>query len=246
MPLSANTLIHFTDEKENLKAILQENFRVFNCREEVNFTKGPVRYFVPMVSFCDIPLSEIKAHISKYGRYGIGLTKEWAVRNRLNPVLYIAKGSHLAESYRDAFIHYTARSKRRDGKLTDEQKSVADIVRYIKNYEADLTRKGTTIKNYRFSDEREWRYVPPFKIVYDMFVPQDQYEKEGQHFDDLLTDLRLTFEPNDIKYIIINDEDEIGEFIDHLRHTKGNKYSLHDIERLTTRILTSAQIEQDI
>ena len=35
MPLSANTLIHFTKQKKSLKKILEENFRIFNCRETV-------------------------------------------------------------------------------------------------------------------------------------------------------------------------------------------------------------------
>lgn len=64
--------------------------------------------------------------------------------------------------------------------------------------------------------------------------------------DEKLTDLRLTFAPNDIKYIIINDDSEIRDFIDHLRRAKGKKFTLDDIERLTTRLLTSEQIQSDM
>lgn len=246
MPLSANTLIHFTADKTSLKSILEENFRVFNCSEEVDFGTEKVRYVVPMVSFCDIPLSEIKAHISKYGRYGIGMTKAWGVRHRLNPVLYMAQGSHLSESYRNAFVHFADLELGKDGKWTVEQKSLIDVIRYIKNYEGDLTRKSNTTKNYRFSDEREWRYVPPFSEACEMVIGAPDYQKDKKSYDCHLENLRLTFEPNDIKYIIIDNDAEIGEFIDHLRRAKGKKYSLDDIERLTTRILTTQQIEQDI
>lgn len=64
MPLIPNTLIHFTHTKEKLKSILAENFRVFNCKEVVTLDVKVATYYAPMVSFCEIPLSQIKEHIS--------------------------------------------------------------------------------------------------------------------------------------------------------------------------------------
>lgn len=244
MPLSANTLIHFTSAKNNLKTILEENFRVFNCKETVRLKDNEAVYYVPMVSFCDIPLSEIKDHISKYGNYGIGLTKEWGARNGLNPVLYVQQNSMLANSYREAFMTYIGNSNKNI--FSNEQKALTDILRYIKNYEGDLTRKETTIPKYRFSDEREWRYVPHYSEQCEMITPEKAYLKKKDTTDEKLADLKLEFEPNDIKYIIINDDSEIAEFIEHLRRAKGKKYTFHDIERLTTRILTAEQIKVDM
>ena len=80
MPLTPNTLIHFTDTKDKLKSILQDNFRVFNCKEVVALDVKQATYYAPMVSFCEIPLSQVKEHLSKYGNYGIGLTREWGKR----------------------------------------------------------------------------------------------------------------------------------------------------------------------
>lgn len=248
MPLSANTLIHFTDSKDKLKKILEENFRIFNCKESIVLGGNCSVYVAPMVSFCDIPLSEVKDHISKYGSYGIGMTKEWGVRKGLNPVLYISKTSSLSNSYRTAAKHFNYSDDEDIDDWTSEQRALADVHRYIKNYEADLNRRGTTLLNYRFSDEREWRYVPPHTEDCDMVVDGDWYSepKNKDMSDAKLVDFRLNFDPNDIKYIIINDDSEIGEFIDHLRRAKGKNFSLHDIERLTTRILTTEQIKGDI
>lgn len=248
MSLSANTLIHFTEKKETLKQILEENFRIFNCKESPIFGGKKSVYHIPMVSFCDIPLSEVKDHVSKYGNYGLGMTKEWGIRKRLNPVLYIAQFSSLSDSYREAYNHFNLEDDKDLDDWSNEQKSLADVLRYIKNYEADLIRLGKTIPNYRFSDEREWRYVPPYTEKCDMFTHEGYYDepKNKAASDAMLVDLRLEFDPNDIKYIIINDDSEIGEFVDHLRRVKGKNYTLHDIERLTTRILTTEQIKSDM
>jgi hypothetical protein len=246
MALSSNSLIHFTKEKESLKKILEDNFQIFNCRETIRLGEGEGSWVVPMVSFCDIPLSEIKDHISKYGNYGIGMTKEWALANGLNPVLYMAPNSMLSKSYRSAWNRNYDKSE--SDEWSEEERDLCDVLRYIKNYEGDLTRKGGTIKNYRFSDEREWRYVPPHSEDYEFLAASGWYEndKNKAATDEKLQGLRLKFEPSDIKYIIIESDDEIGEFIEHLRRAKGKNYSLHEIERLTTRILTVEQIKSDI
>ncbi len=165
-------------------------------KECVSLSNKAAVYSIPMVSFCDIPLSEIKEHISKYGSYGLGMTKEWGIRKGLNPVLYVSQNSMLSESYRKAIVHFA-----KDNNWTDELKALLDVARYLKNYEADLTRGGTTVKNYRFSDEREWRYVPPYTEKCDMLVTNKGLtEPELKAVSDAkLVDLRLEFEPNDIK-----------------------------------------------
>lgn len=244
MPLSANTLIHFTKSKKMLKSILEENFRVFYCKETVTLKEKVAVYRAPMVSFCDIPLSEVKEHISKYGEYGIGLTREWGSRKQLNPVLYVAKNSMLANSYRLAFNHFVG--NKIDSELIEEQKALTDIVRYMKNYEADLVRKGKTWKDYRFSDEREWRFVPHYSESCEIVLTDAVYQKRKAEVVAKIRDLRLEFEPKDIKYIIIKKDSEISEFVGHLLKSQGKKYSHYDVERLTTRILTTEQIRDDM
>lgn len=252
MPLSANTLIHFTHDKEALKKILIESFRVFYCKESIVLDGNPTVFHVPMVSFCDIPLSEVKDHIAKYGHYGIGLTKAWGNKMGLNPVLYVASGSTLSASYRLAYNHFArGRGGPGDGdpdNWTREQKAVVDVLRYIKNYEGNLVRKGGTIANYRFSDEREWRHVPSYEVECDMVVGGDYYAvpENKAAVDAAVVDLRLEFTANDIKYIIIDNDHEIREFVQHLRSVKGPQYSYDDVDRLTTRLLTREQILGDI
>ena len=89
MALSSNTLFHFTNSLDVLYKILEEGFWPRYCKETGWLGDGDPLFAVAMVSFCDIPLSQIHQHISYYGNYGIGVSKEWAITQRVDPVYYI-------------------------------------------------------------------------------------------------------------------------------------------------------------
>lgn len=245
MAISSNSIIHFTATKEALQGILSENFRLKYCKESIDWMGTTSVIHVPMVSFCDIPLSQVKSHIDSYGAYGIGLTREWAVRSRLNPVLYVEANSFLSESYK--------RSLQRIGTHgthghTNEWKLLSNISRYMKNYEGTLKRVGReSIENYRFSDEREWRYVPPISDDHEMLYTASQFSDlpTKQLAEKSIEGKRLAFSPNDIKYIILRQENEIDGFIRFLEDVKGAGYTLFEVRRLLTRILTADQIRSD-
>lgn len=75
--LSANTLFHFTKEKNTLINILKTKFYPRLCLEDnFIFSKESTKMAYPMVCFCDIPLSQINNHAATYGKYAIGLKKE--------------------------------------------------------------------------------------------------------------------------------------------------------------------------
>lgn len=246
MALSSDTLIHFTNSKEALKGILADNFKIKYCQETIKLHGVEEVLHIPMVSFCDIPLSQIKNHISSYGNYGIGLSKKWALKKRLNPVLYVQESSSLAQSYEE-LVKFLFKEEV-EGTLDKKARRMgADIVRYIKNYEGPLKRGESLVVKYRYSDEREWRYVPAHEEACAMLYTAEDFKEIGKiSANNQLNSFRLNFGPDDIKYIIIKDDDEIREFVEYLRNVKGDKYSLRQIERLTTRLLTSEQIQSDI
>lgn len=96
--ISSNTLFHFSNW-ENLLSILENGFYPRFRTEKITFLKNiPFDVAIPMVSFCDIPLSQIKNHVRRYGSYGIGLTKSWGIYNGMNPVLYLKHDSVLAKN----------------------------------------------------------------------------------------------------------------------------------------------------
>ncbi len=69
--LHPTTLFHFTKNEEAFYSILTElYFKPFLARERIVGVKGRRNFAVPMVSFCDIKLSQIKDHSEKYGEFG--------------------------------------------------------------------------------------------------------------------------------------------------------------------------------
>lgn len=236
--------MHFTDSADSLKGILNEGFRVKYCLENVVTSNGALHYSIPMVSFCDIPLSEMKEHIKKYGGYGIGLKREWAQANGLNPVLYIDSKSTLGGGFHTSFQTIIKNKKVSD--LTEIDDNFVDVLRYMKNYEGELSRGDVKNDAYRFADEKEWRYVPNRKLARYTLVRGVVITPENKlELNDTIKDLRLKFEPKDIKYIVVNDESEISEFIACLRDSFANSVPLIEIERLYSRITTTEQIISD-
>jgi hypothetical protein len=246
MGLSPSTLFHFTS-KQGLKGILQDNFKVKYCLEEIDNDEKPVEIAIPMVSFCDIKISEITEHIEKYGYYGIGLSKEWAFEKNLNPAIYMNSKSSLCSNILSSI------RKIRTVKEVDlsDYLNLSNLVRYTKIYEGKLTRKGETIDNYRFADEREWRYVPEIEnTTKPNFMPwlgKDQYDTDSKKktANAKLKDERLYFNANQILYIIVKKESEINDIINHIRTVKGMNYTMGEVDRLTTRILSCERILND-
>ncbi len=94
--ISSSALFHITGKIEHIRSILKEGFFPHYCpeytldradRTAARSGRHPM-YAIPMVCFCDLPLSLIKKHVEEYGGYGIGLNKTWGVKNGVAPVIY--------------------------------------------------------------------------------------------------------------------------------------------------------------
>lgn len=172
-PNVSSSLIHFTDRLEYLKGIIKNGFRFSYCKEEyhealVNNIKNqgktnfiPSNYcpnknvcntvLIPMVSFCDIPLTRSKIHAQKYGYYGVGIDRELArnIYPQLMPVQYMS-----SERFRLALNEMSmmfTESKNINSQMTD---SVKLIIGTTKAY--STLRNKTNVLCY---EEREWRII---------------------------------------------------------------------------------------
>lgn len=237
MAISTNSVFHFTNSKDSLKGILANTFRVKYCLERIESKHGNIDYAVPMVSFCDIPLSQVSMHINKYGGYGIGLSKKWAKRKGLNPVLYLDKNSIILNEVL------------MKAKLENNSDIVYEFLRYTKNYDGELVRDGHTVnKNYRYYDEREWRFSPSQKMLKaerKILFDVEYYKYHKQIINERLSLLKLQFKMSDVSYLILRDEDEILEILEYLESINYDQPDKSSIKVLSTRIITSKQIKTD-
>lgn len=102
--INADTLFHFTPSFSTLKKILFSGIRFsYSVENPLECTNPGIA--IPMVSFCDIPLSKTSRHARKYGAYCIGFNKEFLLtlyNPILNPLIYL-ESNNLIQSLNDLF-----------------------------------------------------------------------------------------------------------------------------------------------
>jgi hypothetical protein len=249
MAISTNSVIHYTERIEYLKGILQcQGFKIKYCMEEINIKpSGAVDAAFPMCSFCDIPLSEVKNHIDSYGCYGIGLTKSWAKKSGLNPVLYIEKNSKLADTF-EAQGRRLHKMFQEDNPDHDLMMEYFGFLAYCKNYEGRLVKGKVNSDSYRFYDEREWRYVPSLTELNDglPFIFGENYVTDKEGFNNKIKDCYLKFAHSDISYLIVDTEDEIPEMLKTLNEVYEDIATSKELKVLSTKIMTKNQIWNDV
>ena len=242
MAISTNSIIHYTKSFDTLTRILEEGFKIKYCSESITLGDGKSSAAHPMISFCDIPLSDSKQHFNTYGKYGIGLSKQWAFKNGVNPVLYIDKNSQIALS----LLELLNNRREKNSNLTTVQKSlILQIKAYAKNYMGNLTIKNIKHNDYNFYDEREWRLVPKGLLINNepFSVPMSEYEKDKDTYNSKLQEIRVKIDVNDISYIIVENSKEIPEMVNFLRNTIRCKSS--ELDMLFSKICSTEQIIAD-
>lgn len=128
MAVTTDSLFHFTQLEFLQKILVGQSFlpraslEIFPTYYNIHDSQGISMYgytidythFVPMVSFCDIPLSQIHNHTDYYCKdgtnidssvkvYGIGLKKDWGIEKGLNPLIYLNKESKFSEHFGSVF-----------------------------------------------------------------------------------------------------------------------------------------------
>ena len=158
------------------------------------------RLLLPLVCFCDIPISNSRSHRRAYGDYTIGLTKKWGTEQGLNPVLYVSKGSDLAQQLSLRFNRKIATAKIIAADFGD----FWPLLPYLKPVEG-FQKNGPHSEFKFFEQEMEWRFVPK---VWESLVEsrrldnRSDEEKEAQNA--LVRGVRLKFNDADIEIVIVN------------------------------------------
>lgn len=258
--ISANVLFHFTRRIDNLLGILKNEFHPRFCLESTEHTLSDPsevnKNALPMVCFCDLPISHIAEHVEFYGRYGLGMSKEWGMKYGVSPMVYSYPGSHVSQSLvslQEAVSELSDGMKNRYGYSPIHV--LAELLSFLKPIEGPTERDGKYYDRKVFYNEREWRYVPSIsehdpheKGLIDMILTEEEFmdeERLKKANADMAEQYTLPFEPDDIRYIILDNESEILPFIEELRHIKRKK-EFPSVEVLVTRITTAERLLEDI
>jgi hypothetical protein len=242
MPVSANTLFHFTRKSDTLIKIIAGGFRPSYCLEDLgDILRVSQKVHVPMVCFCDIPLSQISKHIDSYGTYGIGLRKKpWGVNRGISPVLYYAPQSHTATLMNQA-VRRAAKDNLNENSALYEQ--LIDFCKYIKKYERTYWNRSTgKLDVQTLYDEREWRYTPP--RFHALLNTKKNHNTIQEQKNKLHGAPYLKFSAQDVKYLVVRSEAEIPRFIGKLEGIAN--FSKASVKLLSSKVISSKQILEDI
>lgn len=244
MTISANTLFHFTKDFVTLLNILKTKFYPRLCLEQQLMPQLP-RLAVPMVCFCDIPLSHISEHTNRYGRYAIGIKKDWAMKQGVSPVLYIHDNSLIPQTILNELIQMSTDYQSGNGSVMPKLMRYMDTVCMMKQYEGFDESQQRIIRYY---DEREWRYIPPREsddqfcyLLENLF----NNEKLRNKVNTLNEKYGVAFNPDVVNYLIVDNEQEVLELKHHIERIKEG-FSYRAVQFLTTRILSMQRIEEDM
>lgn len=203
-------------------------------------------FAIPMSCFCDIPLDLVEKHIKVYGNFAIGMTKEWGERQAICPVFYVPKKGEsrfllemLLRKTHKLIPQLKARQKRIDAvplwkrnisneilgvDLIDLMDRIINLVMYIKPYSGPYERANIGFKedDYKFYDEREWRYKPSRYLARE-FLTKEEYSDEKLRKDANESMGFLSFEKDDITDIICLKDDisDIRAAISRIKRLNG-------------------------
>lgn len=284
-PISASSLLHFTSGIDALKGILEKGFRFSYCYEEYNnaivFNNGHKEHAsffigsngtkkgvaIPMICFCDIPLLRVQEHAKCYGKYIIGIDKNYAeaLYQSLNPVLYLFS-NRIDLSLCDISI---SKENFKCERTYDYSQSVNHLIAYSKRYRGfDLYRNKETC----FYDEREWRIVIPdggrvdgLSWIWNIeFKSKDEYKEYIRPYNEKLQSseaayLRfIEFQENEdenhfcnfITHIVVSEDKEIPGLIKYILNTENKLFGYEDISEnarmiLVSKITSFERIEKD-
>jgi hypothetical protein len=261
-----NHIFHYTQNPETLINILTTGFAPSYCEEKIT----DLTYLIPMVSFCNISIRDVDLYM-RYGKYGTGLTMDWALRNRISPVIYIRENSPFNNLHRqineillwdlasrqmtDAVKQleeakakgeaYNYHSDEKHTELLSEiNKLTVPALQFFKNWKTDY--KGNEIITYQ---EREWRYIPELgdekKIILSTEAEFASYDKEARAKPHLPEHALRINSITDIRYIIIRHEEERNIIIKCLNEKFGDQKVLEALYNGTLIILTDQQVRND-
>lgn len=243
----ADSFFHFTGSPENTYGILREGFHLRYCLERVRdwYPSVEESVAIPMVCFCDLPISRLARHLERYSGYGIGMKRDWGLHVGLAPVLYVTDRTQVAAALNAITI--------RMGKLTDETdrfagyrdvRALSSLVKPIHG----LMERGGRVEKVDFYDEAEWRGLMTNPLLRD-FLKEEEFRDASRRAlanNAIKNECSLQFFPFDINYIFVPSDAELPKMVRLIdRLAEEREYSAEQRSLLYARLTTVDQLIRD-
>ncbi|MFG1495387.1 abortive infection system antitoxin AbiGi family protein [Saccharospirillum sp. HFRX-1] len=244
MAIKSHTLFHFTSSLDTLLSILRTGFWPRYCTEDFRWYNQELGYVsYPIVSFCDIPLTQINEHTDFYGKFGLGISREMAISAGINPVIYLTENSALRYS-----LLQLAQPKKFVFPPNIDLYSdyFLEVLSLIKPISGKMSRANGEEIEKDFCLESEWRYSPNLpKNRKCISMNKHNIENEdlnGYTYDNCM----LKFPISAVNYLIVERNEDAVELANNLSSAVVNsKSSKDDIDYLKLRIITLEDIARD-
>ena len=207
---SANSLFRFFGKSQYLFETLRKSAlfpRYYP--ENVGYLGIDIRQIAyPMICFCDINIHRLGEHLDLYGKYGIAFSKTWGIRQGIQPLQYINDNSVLRKDFSTAFEN----AMKSEGNDSLSNYLLTQMY-YMKPIVGTMPRNSENITR-NFTDEKEWRYIPDVTTIDLPQVVIEDYIASTGVLNDTISNNEscwLKFEPDDVKYFILQASEEFEE-----------------------------------
>lgn len=231
--MRTQSLFHFTKNRDVLFSILEHGFWPHYSYEDIAWVSGTLFFGRSMVCFCDIALPKLENHTSFYGKFGIGMKKDWGIDNGLNPLMYVSGKSEVCGAIQALFANPHP-------EVEDSKRNILNTLAYMKPLKGKM-KVGDEVIEKDFYEECEWRYVET--DIAGIFPSEDPNQLAIENAN--ANNYSLKFKPEDIRYLLVESEQDVTPLIDFI-NSKLIHFSNNELKILTTKIIVLDDLKADI
>lgn len=196
----------------------------------------------PMVSFCDIPLTRIREHTEFYGKFGIGMSRDWGISSGLNPVIYLTRKSALRFSLLQLAQPNKFVTPQNESTYVDH---FFELLAHIKPISGKMLKTDGEQVEKDFCSENEWRYYPALE-KHRKCIPIEKHRSEKFRYDEFtFENSLLRFSLTDVAYLIVEHDNDCIVLMNKIDALAAETESLSEANKLKARIISLESISRD-
>ena len=248
---SANVFLHCMKRIGYLKEILKNKAIILRYNvENIEYLqlKAMEEIAFPMICFCDIFLTRIKWHMMSYGKYGIGLDKNFCIAQGMNPIHYVNEHSQLVRDLRGTMLKLCQDIDATNEVYCDQ---LMHNLLYMKPICGPMKIGNNQNKQTLFIDEREWRYIPKIdasKTEMELVLYGDEKVSEKiKLYSDAMKYYKygwLYLNVDTIKYILVRNDRDVVRMIKYIK--KLDSWNEEEKSILISKLIRYDTLKEDM